>query len=474
MSDPIVEKVDELIKSAQIETAETIAYAKKEAEESLAKAQAAVEVVKEECFAKVTALESKIATLPSAMPGVIRRGNGVRGDVHRRVAEEMRSYVKANAQVEKEFKLFTDEAEYRAFMVETDARMSLMEASGLTGSGDGVGGRTAYDPVFFSWRLMNPLRRIARNVATDGANYQFRVKTGNIGATWGYPVQANGAATTLGTNIFQLPLKDLNAYATVRTAALDDIDGLELNIVDDLYQEWSQAEALSMIQNNDQSGSTTAATGAVDGLRGLDTYPGYAGTYAGGAATSPVLGTSGTGATSGLHQLATYDQLTSNAAGQVSNLKFADLLNFMTTLPQQYWDTQGGFSGSLAWMMSPGALAAIRGITDTGGTPAFERTSPAIYPGYIGMLLGIPVVVNGYMDSPLSIGSTPGTVNKTPIYFGNWDRFYTIVDRMAMTVRRFDQTVPGSIVFYGEKRVMSAVKDPFAGVRYRSTATAQA
>ena len=473
MSDQIVEKVDELIKGAHIETAEAIAFVKKEVQESLADNQASVEATKEELLAKVLALESKVSTLPSVAP-VIRKGNGIRGEVHRRVTEQMLDYIKAGNQVEKTFKLFEDEAQYRAFMVETDARFNMLEASALTGSGSGVGGRTAYDPVFFSWRLMNPLRRLARNVATDGSDYQFRVKTGNIGAQWGYPVQANGVPTTLGTNIFQLPLKDLNAYATVRTASLDDIDGLELNIVDDLYQEWSQAEALSMIQNNDQAGSTTTIYGGVDGLRGLDTYPGYAATFTGGQVTTPALGTSGTGATTGLHSLASYDQILSNAAGQVSNLAFADLMNVMTSLPQQYWDTQGGFSGSLSWMMSPGMLAAVRGLVDNSKTPVFERMSPGLYPGYVGMLLGIPVVVNGYMDSPISTGTTAGTVNKTPIYFANWDRFYTIVDRMSMTVRRFDQTVPGSIVFYGEKRVMSAVKDPFAGVRFRSTATAQA
>ena len=474
MSDPIVEKVDELIKSAHIDTAEAIAYAKKELDESLAKSEASLEIHKEELLAKVTALESKIATLPVSSPSLIRKMGGIRGDVHRRVSEEMRNYIKANQQVEKEFKLFTDEAEYRAFMCETDARMTMAEASALTSSGDNFGGRTAYDPVFFAWRLMNPLRRIARNVSTEGSSYQFRIKTGAIGATWGYPVQANGAATTLSTNIFQVVLKDLNAYATVRTAALDDIDGLELNIVDDLYQEWSQAEATSMIQNNDQAGTLSTATGGVDGLRGLDLYPGYAATYAGGATTTPSFGTSGTSSSSGIHQLATYDQLTSNGSLTANRIVFGDLLNFITALPQQYWDTQGGFSGSLAWMMSPQALAGIRGLVDNNSTPVFERMSPGLYPGYAGMILGIPVVVNGYVDSPLSIGVTPGTVNKSPIYFANWDRYYTIVDRMSMTVRRFDQTVPGSIVFFGEKRLASAVKDPVAGLRYRSTATAQA
>lgn len=474
MSNEVVEKVDELIKSSHAETTSAIEGSKKFTEETLAKATAEVEALKDELLTKVSTLESKIATIPSIAP-VIRKGGGIRGEVHRRVSEEMRSYIKAGQQVEKEFKLFTDEAEYRAFMIETDARMSLMEASTLTGSGSGVGGRTSYDPVFFSWRLLNPLRRLARNVATDGSDYQFRVKTGNIGATWGYPVQANGLATTLSTNIFQLPLKDLNAYAAVRTAALDDIDGLEMNIVDDLYQEWSQSEAISMIVNNDQAGTgSTVPSGGADGVRGLDVYPGYNATYTGGTISTASYGTSGTGSTSGLHSLASYDQALTNGAGTTNNITFNDLVNFMHLLPQQYWDTQGGFSGSLAWMISPLGVAGIRGLVDNNKTPAFERMSPALYPGYIGMLLGIPVVVNGYMDSPISTGTTPGTVNKTPIYLANWDRFYTIVDRMSMTVRRFDQTIPGSIVFYGEKRLVSAVKDPFAGVRYRSTATAQA
>ena len=41
-----------------------------------------------------------------------------------------------------------------------------------------------------------------------------------------------------------------------------------------------------------------------------------------------------------------------------------------------------------------------------------------------------------------------------------------------MLVRRYDQTLPGFITFYGEKRLGTSVRDPFALVRYRSTATA--
>jgi hypothetical protein len=41
-----------------------------------------------------------------------------------------------------------------------------------------------------------------------------------------------------------------------------------------------------------------------------------------------------------------------------------------------------------------------------------------------------------------------------------------------MVMRRYDQTLPGFITFFGEKRLATSVRDPNAGVRYRSTGTA--
>jgi len=41
-----------------------------------------------------------------------------------------------------------------------------------------------------------------------------------------------------------------------------------------------------------------------------------------------------------------------------------------------------------------------------------------------------------------------------------------------MVMRRYDQTLPGSITFYGEKRLATSIRDPNAIIRYRSTGTA--
>lgn len=419
----------------------------------------AVEAAKAEMAEKVAALEAKVASVQA--PEIIQPiPKTIRQDVNRSVREQLSSFYKSGKQVEKELKIFADESQYAAYMA---------EASALTAGGDGKGGRTAYDPVFVALRLRNPLRGVSRTVATDGSSYQFRVKTGNAGAQWGYAIQNNGAPTTENTSIWQLVLKDINVQFPIRTAALDDIDGLEANVVDDMLAEFAQNEALSMIQNDDQTGTgSTSPYGGADGLRGLDQYAGANATYAGGTTSVAAFGSSGTGSSSGLHDLATYDQLTTNGnTVGAANITYKDVINFIYALPQQYWTPDAKF------LINPVLLAQIRGLVDDNGTPVFERMSPLETNGIVGRLLGFDVVVNKYLDTPSqTTAGSAGTNSLYPMYFADWSRFHTIVDRLNMVMRRYDQTLPGFITFFGEKRLATSVRDPFAGVRYRSTGTA--
>jgi hypothetical protein len=416
--------------------------------------QTQVEAIKGEITEQIVALEAKIGSAPA----IIHRPKSIREEVNRMVKEQVKAFVNNGGKMEKEIKMFESDDQYNAF---------LKEASALTGSGAGVGGRTAYDPVFHPLRLANPLRGVSRNVSTDGATYQFRAKVGNAGPAWGYTIQNNGAATTENTNIWQLTLQDLNVQFPIRTAALDDIDGLESNIVDDMLVEFSQAEALSMVQNNDQ-GSTSLPYGGSNGLRGLNQYGGANASYAGGTASVAAFGTSGTGSSSGLHELATYDQITTNGdSPTANNVTYKDIVNFMYVLPQQYWTPTAKF------VVNNMFLAQIRGLTDDNGAPIFNRNEGLSVDGIVGKLLGFDVVVNSYLDKPSATTATGSDdVSLYPMYFGDWTRGHTIVDRLNMVLRRYDQTLPGFITFYGEKRLATSVVDPNAIVRYRSTATA--
>jgi predicted phage gp36 major capsid-like protein len=448
MSQVILEKLDAI----EAKQAEGISAVE-------AKIPAAVEAVKAEMTEMVSALEAKVASIQ--MPEFIRTpAKTVRQDVNRSVKEQLASFYKGNNRLEKELQIFADESQYDAY---------LKEASALTAGGDGKGGRTAYDPVFVALRLANPMRGLSRTVATDGSSYQFRVKTGNAGAAWGYAIQNNGVPTTEDTSIWQLVLQDLNVQFPIRTAALDDIDGLEANVVDDMLAEFAQSEALSMIQNNDQAAqSSTNPYGGTNGLRGLDQYAGSNSTYTGGTSTVAAFGNSGTGSTSGLHSLATYDQITTNAnTVGANNIQYKDVINFMYALPQQYWTSNAKF------MVSPILAQAIRGLQDTNGRPIFNSMESLNPDGIIGQMLGFDVVMNRYLDTPSQTTTgTAGTNSLYPMYFADFSRFHTIVDRLNMVMRRYDQTLPGFITFFGEKRLATSVRDPNAGVRYRSTGTA--
>ena len=444
----VIEKLDAM----DVKQAESIAAIE-------AKIPAAVEAVKAEFSELVANLEAKVAAVQ--VPAIHKeKAKSVRADVNRHVREQLKQMVDGKSSFEKQLQIFADESQMQAYVA---------EASALTGGGDGKGGRTAYDPVFVALRLANPLRGVSRTVATDGSSYQFRVKTGNAGAQWGYDIQNNGTPTTENTSIWQIVLKDINVQFPIRTAALDDIDGLEANVVDDMLAEFAQQEALSMIQNNDQTGTgSTSAYGGADGLRGLDQYPGANSSYAGGTTSTPAFGSSGTGSTSGLHSLATYDQLTTNAnTVGANNISYNDVINFIYALPQQYW------TDSAKFVISPILLNAIRALKDDNGAPIFNRNEGLSVDGIVGNLLGFDVVVNKYLDTPSQTTTgTAGTNSLYPMYFADWSRFHTIIDRLNMVMRRYDQTLPGYITFFGEKRLATSVRDPNAGVRYRSTGTA--
>lgn len=423
-------------------------------EEVKAEVAQSIDTAKAEFAEKVANLEAKVSEL-GATP-VIKTYKTISQEVNRSVKEQLRDFVKSDKRVEKEIKMFADEGQYDAYM---------QEASALTGSGAGVGGRTAYDPVFVSLRLMNPMRGVSRSTATDGSTYQFRAKTGNAGAMWGYAINNNTSSganpTTESTVIWQLTLQDLNTQFPIRTAALDDIDGLEGNVVSDMMAEFSQQEGLSMIQNNDQ-GATSLPYGGSNGLRGLNQYGGANATYTGGTTSVASYGSSGTGSSSGLHNLATYDQITANSVGTTNEVTYADIVNFIYALPQQYWTPTAKF------IINPVMLQAIRGLTDDQGRPIYID-GLAREDGIIGKLLGFDVVANNYLSSPLLLTAPEATTQVYPMYFGDFQKGHAIVDRLNMVLRRYDQTLPGFITFYGEKRLATSVVDPFSIVRYRST-----
>lgn len=314
--------------------------------------------------------------------------------------------------------------------------VDLSEASTLTGSGLDIGGRTHFDDVFAKLRLQNPFRMGSRNIKVpNNSAVQFVAKTGNATNQtnpWGYSFTPNSGTPNTATSIWQLPTRVITAQLPVRIAALDDINGLQEELIQDMALEFSQQEAYSMAQNDDQAGSTTTAYGGTEGLRGLDYYD---------SGSVAAFGSSGTAMTDGIHQLAT---VSLGGVAPTYN-KIVDIAN---ALPSQYWS-----SDTTAWHMSPAMIQTLRQLKDNSGLPLFLDIGEAYEEGALGSIFGWPVIPNAYLSAAF------------PIYLANWERFMTIADVEEMSIQMMDQTAPGFVTMYAEKRMVSTVRDPFAGVR---------
>lgn len=331
-------------------------------------------------------------------------------------------------------------------LVDGESSVNLKEASTLTGSGSGKGGRVIYDDAFASLRYANPFRQVSRIINTIGSDQAFVVKTGNSEDTtnpFGYAINTNEGSPNQETSFWQLPVRDINAVLPVRTAILSDINNLEETLVSDLALEFSQVEAKSMMFNNDQTGTTTTAYGGTSGLRGLNSYPG--------STSSAAFGSNGSGITNGRHTVLQVAQATNTA------VTYDDISNLMGALPAQYL-----FKPTTCWMMHPTTINALRKLKgSTGGAPMFVEAGDDDG-GAVIYIFGHRVIPNPYMDVAGS--------GKYPVYLADFERFVTIADNMEMSIKRFDQTAPGFVYLFAEKRICSSILDVYAGVRLYGTA----
>lgn len=319
-----------------------------------------------------------------------------------------------------------------------ESAKDIKEASAITGSGSGIGGRTYFDDAFAAPRYMNPFRMGSREVLISGSDMQFVAKTGNAADSadpWGYTVSPNSGSPNIDTSFWQLPVRVISAQLPVRTAVLNDVNNLDMAIVEDLGMEFSQIEAQSMATNSDQSGSTTTTTGAESGLRGLTSYAT--------STTAAAFGTSGTAITNGIHTIKSIEHSTTVP-------DYDMMVNLANALPAQYWAMP-----TTAWHIHPTLISSIRKLKNTAGLPLFIEVGDEDGAA-LGYVFGFPVIPNPYLDAP--------AVGAIPLVLANWAQFLTIADTEEMTIRTYEQTQAGFITIYAEKRIVSSVRNPFAGV----------
>lgn len=317
----------------------------------------------------------------------------------------------------------------------------VKEASTLTGSGLDIGGVGYFDPSFAALRYINPFRQGSRQVKYTGSLAQFVAKTGNAANStnpWLYPVTADSGSPNIATSYWQMPTRVITAQLPIRSAVMSDINGLNMTIVDDLMAEFSQLEASSMAINDDQTGSSTTATGGTSGLRGLNTYLQ--------SSSAASYGLSGNAITDGIHTILKEDFTAASTA-----ITYTDMVNAAALLPGQYWS-----KATTAWHLHPTLIQKLRLLTSTGGGVPFFTEVGDSDGGACAYIFGFPVIPNPYLSAATS-GKVSGVL-------ADWEQFYSIADAEEMKIQVFEQTQPGTITLYAEKRLASTIRNPFAGV----------
>jgi HK97 family phage major capsid protein len=130
---------------------------------------------------------------------------------------------------------------------------------------------------------------------------------------------------------------------------------------------------------------------------------------------------------------------------------YDDLANLQAALPAQYL-----YKETTCWMMHPTTIGALRKLKASTSANNFLEVGDDDG-GAVLYIFGHRVIPNPYMDVT--------GAGKYPVYLADFSRFVTIADNEMMSIKRFDQTAPGFIYLFAEKRVATTILDVFAGVR---------
>lgn len=125
-------------------------------------------------------------------------------------------------------------------------------------------------------------------------------------------------------------------------------------------------------------------------------------------------------------------------------LTFDSILKLYYSLRQVYRR-----QGECAWLMNGATIEALRKVKDEQERYIWVDN---IANGMAGSLLGCPVYESRFMPGATTSGNLA-------VLFGNFNKAYTIVDRLGLNVIRDPYTVKGQVAFYTSKRVGNVLMD---------------
>lgn len=134
-----------------------------------------------------------------------------------------------------------------------------------------------------------------------------------------------------------------------------------------------------------------------------------------------------------------------NVTGVSGDLPASDASDVLVDL---VYAVKAGYRQNASWVMNRKTQATLRKLKDADGNYMWQ---PPATPGSRAMLMGFPLVEAEDMPD---IGA-----DATPIAFGDFRRFYLVVDRAGVRVLRDPYSAKPYVLFYTTKRVGGGIQD---------------
>ena len=287
------------------------------------------------------------------------------------------------------------------------------EKKALTVSNDSTGGYLA--PPEYVRELIktvteiSPIRSIARVRSTSARSIQVPKRTGQFAAQWVAESGTRSETTGYQVGLEEIPAHEHYALVDISEQDLEDtVFNLEAEMQSEFAEQFAKAEGTAFVSGD--------AVGKPEGIL-----------------TNSSVGQA--------------------VSGSAAALTADGLLTLVHSIKSNY-----GANGRFVFNRS--TLAAIRKLKDTAGQYVFQA-GMSLQGGVPNTILGYPYVEATDMPDIAA--------NAFPIVFGDFNRAYQIVDRVALAVLRdpFTQATTGNVRYIARRRVGGQVILPEAIVKHK-------
>jgi HK97 family phage major capsid protein len=295
-------------------------------------------------------------------------------------------------------------------------KLSPEEVKALTVSNDSTGGYLA-PPEYVRELLktvteISPIRSIARVRSTGQRSIQVPKRTGQFAAQWVSESGTRSETSGYTVGLEEIPCHEHYALVDISEQDLEDtVFDLESEMQSEFAEQFAKAEGTAFVSGN--------AVGKPEGI----------------------LTASGVGEV---------------VSGNGTALTADGLLSLVHSIKAEY-------SSSGRFVFNRSTLADIRKLKDTAGQYVFQA-GMSLQSGVPNTILGYPYVEA--TDMP-DVGA-----GAFPIVFGDFNRAYMIVDRVAMAVLRdpYTQASSGNVRYLARRRVGGQVVQAEAIVKHKISA----